>query len=252
MVKFNNVLSAQASKTTGSTSRSLDSFWNLIFTNQVLLKLGERMEVREVDLTRMMQLVEECSKEGTREGEEEPDDEEGGVFGLGLLTVKRGIMPGWENVFCQNFLLLQISSVAKWKYIHLMHIISGTLWCGVDDIAESYKSLGAYWKVNNRLPFWKEYQDFYGFSIFEHFPGWQMLSSSRPLPGQSESFPFTLRPSKLQVRLLDSQTSFWVSFLYPTNDRTHSNLVICFFLSTMTILFQPIHKVTLCLRWAVL
>ena len=64
--------------------------------DQVLLKLGERMEVREVDLARMMQLVEECSKEGTRDGEEEPDDAEGGVFGLGLLTVKRGIMPGCE------------------------------------------------------------------------------------------------------------------------------------------------------------
>jgi len=84
---------------------------------EVLLKLGERMEVREVDFARMMQLVEECSKEGTREGEEEPDDDQGGVFGLGLLTVKRGIMPG-------------------------------TLWCGVDDIAESYKSLGAHWKVD--------------------------------------------------------------------------------------------------------
>ena len=55
------------------------------------------MEVREVDLAKMMQLVEECSKEGSREGEEEPkDDTEGGVFGLGLLTVKRGIMPGWK------------------------------------------------------------------------------------------------------------------------------------------------------------
>ena len=58
------------------------------------MKLGERMEVIEVDLGRMMEVVEGCSKEGTREGEEEPDDEEGGVFGLGLLTVKRGIMPG--------------------------------------------------------------------------------------------------------------------------------------------------------------
>ena len=59
-----------------------------------MLRLAERMEVREVDLAKMMQLVEECSKEGSREGEEEPKDAEGGVFGLGLLTVKRGIMPG--------------------------------------------------------------------------------------------------------------------------------------------------------------
>ena len=44
----------------------------------------------------MMQLVDECSKEGARDGEEEPNEEgEGGVFGLGLLTVKRGIMPGF-------------------------------------------------------------------------------------------------------------------------------------------------------------
>ena len=54
------------------------------------------MEVREVDLAKMMQLVEECSKEGSREGEEEPKDAEEGVFGLGLLAVKRGIMPGWK------------------------------------------------------------------------------------------------------------------------------------------------------------
>jgi len=84
---------------------------------EVLLRLGQRMEVREVDLAKMMQLVEECSNEGSREGEVEPKDVEGGVFGLGLLTVKRGIMPG-------------------------------TLWCGVDDIAESYKSLGSHWKVD--------------------------------------------------------------------------------------------------------
>ena len=115
-----------------------------------------------MDLARMMQLVEECSKEGTRDGEEEPDDAEGGVFGLGLLTVKRGIMPGCKQFSKSNF----IQSEDRKQYI-----FSGTLWCGVDDIAESYKSLGAYWKVNNRLPFWKEYQDFYGFSIFEHFPG---------------------------------------------------------------------------------
>jgi len=70
-----------------------------------------------VDLAEMMQLVEECSKEGSRKGEEEPKDAEEGVFGLGLLAVKRGIMPG-------------------------------TLWCGVDDIAENYKSLGAHWKVD--------------------------------------------------------------------------------------------------------
>ena len=55
------------------------------------------MEVREVDFAKMMQLVEECSKEGSRDGEAEPDDVEGGVFGLGLLTVKRGIMPGCKK-----------------------------------------------------------------------------------------------------------------------------------------------------------
>ena len=53
-----------------------------------------------MDFARMMQLVEECSKEGTREGEEEPDDNQGGVFGLGLLTVKRGIMPGF--LYCND------------------------------------------------------------------------------------------------------------------------------------------------------
>jgi len=84
---------------------------------EVLARLGEKMEVVEVDFSRMMHLVEECGKEGTREGEEEPQDVEQGLFGLGLLTVKRGIMPG-------------------------------TLWCGVDDIAENYKSLGAHWKVD--------------------------------------------------------------------------------------------------------
>ena len=69
------------------------------------------MEVREVNLAKMMQLVEECSKEGSREGEEEPkDDTEGGVFGLGLLTVKRGIMPGWKvKIF--NILLYTILKI---------------------------------------------------------------------------------------------------------------------------------------------
>ena len=63
---------------------------------QVLQRLGKKMEVREVDFPKMMQLVDECSKEGSRDGEEEPNEEgEGGVFGLGLLTVKRGIMPGF-------------------------------------------------------------------------------------------------------------------------------------------------------------
>ena len=62
----------------------------------MLQRLGKKMEVREVDFPKMMQLVDECSKEGSRDGEEEPNEEgEGGVFGLGLLTVKRGIMPGF-------------------------------------------------------------------------------------------------------------------------------------------------------------
>ena len=91
------------------------------------------MEVVEVDFSRMMHLVEECGKEGTREGEEEPQDVEQGLFGLGLLTVKRGIMPGGKMI---NF---------RWKILHFF--FSGTLWCGVDDIAENYKSLGAHWKV---------------------------------------------------------------------------------------------------------
>ena len=56
------------------------------------------MEVVEVDFSRMMHLVEECGKEGTREGEEEPQDVEQGLFGLGLLTVKRGIMPGGKMI----------------------------------------------------------------------------------------------------------------------------------------------------------
>ena len=65
---------------------------------QVLARLGEKMEVVEVDFSRMMHLVEECGKEGAREGEEEPQDVEQGLFGLGLLTVKRGIMPGEKMI----------------------------------------------------------------------------------------------------------------------------------------------------------
>ena len=53
--------------------------------------------MREVDFAKMMQLVDECSKEGSRDGEAEPVDVEGGVFGLGLLTVKRGILPGCKK-----------------------------------------------------------------------------------------------------------------------------------------------------------
>ena len=69
--------------------------------------MGEKMEVVEVDFSRMMHLVEECGKEGTREGEAEPQDVEQGLFGLGLLTVKRGIMPGGKII---NFM---------WKILHL-------------------------------------------------------------------------------------------------------------------------------------
>ena len=36
--------------------------------HQVLARLGEKMEVVEVDFSRMMHLVEECGKEGAREG----------------------------------------------------------------------------------------------------------------------------------------------------------------------------------------
>ena len=75
--------------------------------HQVLARLGEKMEVVEVDFSRMMHLVEECGKEGAREGEEEPQDVEQGLFGLGLLTVKRGIMPGGKMI---NF---------RWKILHL-------------------------------------------------------------------------------------------------------------------------------------
>ena len=62
-----------------------------------------------MDLAKMMQLVEECSNEGSREGEVEPKDVEGGVFGLGLLTVKRGIMPGCKVKVFQIYLFYNLS-----------------------------------------------------------------------------------------------------------------------------------------------
>ena len=78
--------------------------------HQVLARLGEKMEVVEVDFSRMMHLVEECGKEGAREGEEEPQDVDQGLFGLGLLTVKRGIMPGGKMI---NF---------RWKILYFVFV----------------------------------------------------------------------------------------------------------------------------------
>ena len=91
----------------------------------MLQKLGARMEVRKVDLAKMMQLVEECSKEGSRDGEVEPDDEETGVFGLGLLTVKRGIMPGYKvKIF------FKLYTICKMKIEKICLFRNSVVWGG--------------------------------------------------------------------------------------------------------------------------
>jgi len=80
---------------------------------ELLTRLGQKLEVREVDFTTMVDLVEACKTEGARL-EREPDGPEPEV---NFWTVKSGIMPG-------------------------------TLWCGVNDIAENYKNLGESWQVD--------------------------------------------------------------------------------------------------------
>ena len=138
--------------------------------DQVLLKLGERMEVREVDFARMMQLVEECSKEGTREGEEEPDDAQGGVFGLGLLTVKRGIMPGlgkfpllqWQY-FKSNVIQFEI-----WRVETLYIFRNSVVWCGwhCRKLQKSWRSLEGQQLLDKDFANWKKHQYFFPISIF--------------------------------------------------------------------------------------
>ena len=81
---------------------------------ELLQRLADQMEVRQVTFLRMVELVEACKKEGAREGEVAQQDQEDQT--KDFWTVTNGIMPG-------------------------------TLWCGVDDIAETYKDLGVHWQV---------------------------------------------------------------------------------------------------------
>ena len=57
---------------------------------ELLTRLGQKLEVREVDFTTMVDLVEACKTEGARL-EKEPDGPEPEV---NFWTVKSGIMPG--------------------------------------------------------------------------------------------------------------------------------------------------------------
>ena len=146
------------------------------------------MEVVEVDFSRMMHLVEECGKEGTREGEEEPQDVEQGLFGLGLLTVKRGIMPGGKMI---NF---------RWKILHLFFrnsLVRSGRHCG--ELQKSRSSLEGGHRKQELIKVNTNYaQDSFVVSPFI-FPGRPMLPSPRPLPGQSEGLPLAIWTSKLQA-----------------------------------------------------
>lgn len=89
---------------------------------QLLKSLSQRMSLEQVSLATMISVVEHCK------------------------TLQVG--PTEERNISENYAQTNPADDKKEMFKFFRGILPGTLWCGFDDVAPSYRSLGASWKLD--------------------------------------------------------------------------------------------------------